>query len=143
MERLAGENGVAPSGVAVLFRLNQTLDRVDSMLSARLPSRERRPQLLTVHGSKGREFEAVFLCDLEEGVFPKKQVNGPTASWRARIADLLGITNDDHGEMGEEKRLFYVGVTRAKRFLWLVSVRNKELYGRTRRLEPSRFLRLI
>ncbi len=143
VERLAGENGVAPSGVAVLFRLNQTLDRVDSMLLARLPSRERRPQLLTVHKSKGREFEAVFLCDLEEGVFPKKQVHGATVSWRERMADLLGITNDDHGEMGEEKRLFYVGVTRAKRFLWLVSVRNKELYGRTRRLEPSRFLRLI
>ncbi|HMD67504.1 MAG TPA: ATP-dependent helicase [Chitinivibrionales bacterium] len=143
MERLAGENGVAPSGVAVLFRLNQTLDRVDSMLSALLVSCERRPQLLTVHGSKGREFEAVFLCDLEEGVFPKKQAHRTKVSWRERMADLLGITDDDRGEMGEEKRLFYVGVTRAKRFLWLVSVRNKELYGRTRRFEPSRFLRLI
>jgi DNA helicase II / ATP-dependent DNA helicase PcrA len=143
VEKLAGENGVMPSGIAVLFRLNQTLYKVDEMLSARLLSRERLPQLLTVHGSKGREFEAVFLCDLEEGIFPKKQANRPGASLRARIADLLGITHDDHGEMGEEKRLFYVGVTRAKRFLWLVSLRNKELYGRTRRFEPSRFLRLI
>jgi|WetSurMetagenome_2_1015567.scaffolds.fasta_scaffold00048_42 DNA helicase II / ATP-dependent DNA helicase PcrA len=143
VEGLVVRDKIAPSAVAVLFRLNQTLDRVKTMLASTFGSREERPQFLTVHGSKGREFEAVFLCDLEEGVFPKKQTERGRATWLGNIAEKPGIAGDDGESTAEERRLFYVGVTRAKRFLWLVSVKRKELYGRTRNLVPSRFVRLI
>jgi DNA helicase-2/ATP-dependent DNA helicase PcrA len=143
VRRLVSEDGVPMSDIAILFRLNQTLDRIGPMFAAGLGSCERLPHMLTVHGSKGREFDTVFLCDLEEGVFPKKQANSARGSWRQKVADLLGISGGDDGEMGEEKRLFYVGVTRAKRVLHLVSVRRKMLYGRTRTCAPSRFVRLV
>ncbi len=143
MQRLAAEHAVPLCGCAVLFRLNQTLDRIAPMLSAALANSGRPPQFLTVHGSKGREFDAVFVCDLEEGVFPKKQLYAGRPSLKRRIMDLLSIANDDDGDGEEERRLFYVGVTRARRFLCLCSVRRKMLYGRTRTCECSKFVRLV
>jgi DNA helicase-2/ATP-dependent DNA helicase PcrA len=143
MVALKAEHGISYSDCAVLFRLNQTLDKAAETLTAAPQFSSERPQLLTVHGSKGLEFDAVFLCDLEEGVFPKKKARAESRSLVTAITSVLWGAKDDADELGEEKRLFYVGITRAKRFLWLVSVRKKELYGRTRQLEPSRFLRLV
>jgi DNA helicase-2/ATP-dependent DNA helicase PcrA len=101
------------------------------------------PRLLTVHSAKGMEFTAVFLCDLEEGIFPDKRGASHNPSVLEMLAALLKRKKSGEDELEEEKRLFYVGVTRAQRFLWLVSVRKKELYGRTMRFEPSRFLKLV
>jgi superfamily I DNA/RNA helicase len=140
---LKAEHGIAFRECAVLFRLNQTLDKAAEALKSAPQFSNERPQLLTVHGSKGLEFDAVFLCDLEEGIFPKRKTRAGGRSLFTKIASVLHGAKDDADETVEEKRLFYVGITRAKRFLWLVSVRKKELYGRTRQLEPSRFLRLV
>jgi len=78
--------------------------------------------LSTVHGAKGLEFPVVFLVGLEEGTFPHYR-----ASYR--------------GTLDEERRLFYVGVTRAMEKLYLVHARRREINGELRMRDRSRFLR--
>lgn len=78
--------------------------------------------LMTMHAAKGLEFPYVYIVGLEEGVFPGEQ-----ARWN----------NDD---IEEERRLCYVGITRAKKELMLVSAGSRMLYGQTRRNMPSRFV---
>jgi DNA helicase-2/ATP-dependent DNA helicase PcrA len=78
---------------------------------------------MTLHNAKGLEFPVVFIAGLEEGVLPYFKANG----------------NDD--EMSEERRLFYVGMTRAKDLLLLTGARKRRLYSRIQEQEPSRFLR--
>jgi DNA helicase-2/ATP-dependent DNA helicase PcrA len=78
--------------------------------------------LMTVHSAKGLEFDAVFLGGLEEGVFPH------------------GRSRDDELALEEERRLCYVAVTRARRWLALSLARMRNLYGQTQVSTPSRFL---
>jgi DNA helicase-2/ATP-dependent DNA helicase PcrA len=80
------------------------------------------PTLLTVHMAKGLEFATVFIVGLEEGVFPHSRCM------------------DDPEEMAEERRLFYVGVTRAKDRLYLLRTYRRTLYGTEQMNQPSRFL---
>ena len=81
--------------------------------------------LMTAHSAKGLEFPVVFLVGLEEGVFPH------TASSR------------DAGGLEEERRLFYVGMTRAMERLYLTCARERRRYGPRSFAVPSRFLREI
>lgn len=78
--------------------------------------------LLTIHAAKGLEFPIVFLCGIEEHIFPH-----------------IRSMNDDM-ELEEERRLCYVGITRAKERLFLTRAQSRMLYGRTSYNEPSRFL---
>jgi DNA helicase-2/ATP-dependent DNA helicase PcrA len=80
------------------------------------------PTLLTLHAAKGLEFRAVFITGLEEGLFPHSR------------------SMDDPEQMAEERRLFYVGVTRAKERLYLLRTFRRTLYGESEIREPSRFL---
>ena len=79
--------------------------------------------LMTLHSAKGLEFEAVFLVGLEEGVFPHARA----------LEDEEGIE--------EERRLAYVGLTRAKRRLFLAWAAERRTGGYAGPREPSRFLR--
>ncbi|MBF0952699.1 MAG: ATP-binding domain-containing protein, partial [Alloprevotella tannerae] len=81
--------------------------------------------LMTVHAAKGLEFEAVFVTGLEDGLFP-----GTAAKYSAR-------------ELEEERRLFYVAVTRAKAHCFITYVKNRFIYGRSELREPSIFLQEI
>lgn len=81
--------------------------------------------LMTIHSAKGLEFEYVFLAGLEEGIFP---------------SELSRFTDED---LEEERRLCYVGITRAKKELYLSSSRSRMIFGRTQRNTPSRFLEEI
>ncbi|MDD2443579.1 MAG: DNA helicase PcrA [Desulfotomaculaceae bacterium] len=81
--------------------------------------------LMTLHSAKGLEFPVVFLIGLEEGVFPHSR----------------SLTEPD--EMEEERRLCYVGVTRARERLYLTNCRKRYLYGTERYNKPSRFLEEI
>lgn len=139
--------GIPLYEMAVLFRINETLDFTKREIINKLGADNVLPKLLTVHGSKGLEFPVVFLCDLEESVFPSYKIR---KSQRIRTwADLfkkIFLKRKKDGiecDFDEEKRLFYVGVTRAERFLYLLNVREKSMYGRKTFLKPSRFLKIV
>ena len=78
--------------------------------------------LMTMHSAKGLEFPYVFIIGMEDGVFP---------------GDLARYSEE---EMEEERRLCYVGITRAKKELYLSSSRSRMIFGQTRRNPPSCFL---
>ncbi len=80
------------------------------------------PTLLTLHAAKGLEFRVVFIVGLVDGMLPHSR------------------SFDDPEAMQEERRLFYVGITRAKDRLYLVYPQNRSAYGFTEPVEPSRFL---
>lgn len=81
--------------------------------------------LMTLHSSKGLEFPVVFLVGMEEGLFPHAR------------------TLMDETEVEEERRLCYVGITRAKEKLFLSSTKMRTIYGNTVTYPPSRFLQEI
>jgi superfamily I DNA/RNA helicase len=94
-----------------------------------LASKAESVRLLTLHAAKGLEFRAVFMPGLEQGVLPLDAgiLFGPGSG--------LGET-----DMAEERRLLYVGLTRASEVLCLSSARTRSVYGRTASLNPSGFL---
>ncbi|MCA1931884.1 DNA helicase II [Rheinheimera sp.] len=82
-------------------------------------------QLMTLHSAKGLEFPLVFVCGLEEGMFPSQQ------------------SGDDSERLEEERRLCYVGMTRAMQKLYLTHAESRRLYGQEQYNRPSRFIREI
>jgi DNA helicase-2/ATP-dependent DNA helicase PcrA len=98
--------------------------------------------LSTLHGSKGLEYEAVFLVGCEEGYLPHARTIDPRAT---DVVDRAGAPSASGPETGaadieEERRLFYVGVTRAKERLVLSRARSRVLRGKAVPRTPSRFL---
>ena len=85
---------------------------------------ENRVTLMTLHSAKGLEFPKVYLVGLEDGLFPS----------------MMSINSDDKTDMEEERRLCYVGMTRAKNELVITSARQRMVNGETRYCKPSRFL---
>ena len=81
--------------------------------------------LMTLHSAKGLEFETVFLVGMEEGIFPGYKSIG------------------EQQELEEERRLFYVGITRAKRFLYLTCAKKRTIFGSTSYNPISRFVKEI
>jgi DNA helicase-2/ATP-dependent DNA helicase PcrA len=144
-KRLSGEMGISISEMAALFRLNQTLDWVSEYWEKKNKHPDDCPQALTIHRSKGLEFPVVFLCDLEESVFPNYRLTEKTKIRTFSEAVKYCFTKHKKimCDFEEEKRLFYVGITRAQRVLYFVNCRFKSVYGRKRRFEPSRFLKLV
>lgn len=80
-------------------------------------------QLMTMHSAKGLEFPLVFIAGLEEGMFPSQQ------------------SQEDLSRLEEERRLCYVGMTRAMRKLYLCHAESRRLYGQEKYHKASRFLR--
>ncbi|NPV46872.1 MAG: UvrD-helicase domain-containing protein [Armatimonadetes bacterium] len=109
--------------------------REDSSLSAflehlalisdidRAENLDSRVSLLTLHSAKGLEFPIVFMVGLEEEVFPHRR------------------SMDDPFELEEERRLCYVGMTRAERMLYLSYANSRTVFGSRQRQQPSRFLK--
>jgi DNA helicase II / ATP-dependent DNA helicase PcrA len=81
--------------------------------------------LLTLHAAKGLEFKQVFIIGLDEGILPHSR------------------SKEDPEEMAEERRLFYVGITRARDQLYLVRAERRTTFGDFEYTEPSRFLENI
>ncbi|MEA3242833.1 MAG: 3'-5' exonuclease, partial [Pseudomonadota bacterium] len=82
-------------------------------------------QLMTLHSAKGLEFDTVFLCGLEEGLFPHKR------------------SVEEPGRLEEERRLCYVGITRAGKRLFLAYAQHRRLHGNESYCMPSRFINEI
>ncbi|HOJ15952.1 MAG TPA: 3'-5' exonuclease [Caldisericia bacterium] len=78
--------------------------------------------LMTLHSAKGLEFPVVFLVGLEEGIFPHY------------------LSNNNNNALEEERRLCYVGITRAKEELYLSYALSRELYGKVNKFSRSRFI---
>ncbi len=107
-------------------------------------------QVMTLHASKGLEFEAVFLPALEDGLLPMVGLGqlGCRDAEEASQDGVLGppssaplsLPSNFLGDLEEERRLFYVGLTRARQWLFLSHAEKRNLFGRTLRLKPSRFL---
>ena len=93
-------------------------------------------QVMTLHAAKGLEFDTVFLPALEDGLLPFAGAGFLTGSAAGNGED--GGLND--AALAEERRLFYVGLTRARRRLYLSHAGRRDMYGRELRLPPSRFL---
>ncbi|MBU6247450.1 MAG: DNA helicase II [Xanthomonadaceae bacterium] len=79
-------------------------------------------QLMTLHSAKGLEFPVVFLVGMEEGLFPSQR------------------SVDDEGRLEEERRLAYVGITRARQKLFLTHAESRRMHGTEMLARPSRFL---
>ncbi|HGX92759.1 MAG TPA: DNA helicase II, partial [Candidatus Tenderia sp.] len=79
-------------------------------------------QLMTLHSAKGLEFPMVFLCGVEEGLFPHK------------------MSMEEPGRLEEERRLCYVGITRAEKILYITLAEQRRLYGQEHFSAPSRFI---
>ncbi len=82
-------------------------------------------QMMTLHSAKGLEFPVVFITGMEEGLFPHQ------------------MSMDDPGRLEEERRLCYVGLTRAMQQLYLTHAESRRLFGDDKMNPPSRFLREI
>ncbi len=141
------EEGISIGDTALLFRLNDTREHAKRYWEYAFRGHVH-PHFLTVHSAKGLEFPIVFLCDLEEGVLPNYRLRGSVRrSGPAQWARMLlmpgrrGLMIDC--DIAEEQRLFYVGVTRAQKRLYLLSCASKKTRGTTHRFVPSRFLRLV
>jgi DNA helicase-2/ATP-dependent DNA helicase PcrA len=85
-------------------------------------SRAAQALLMTMHSAKGLEFPVVVLAGMEEGLFPHSRAL------------------EDEAELEEERRLCYVGITRARRALYLTSAMRRRVFGEYQSTEPSRFL---
>ncbi len=78
--------------------------------------------LMTMHAAKGLEFKVVFLIGMEEGIMPHS------------------MSLNEESELEEERRLCYVGITRAKERLYITNAKRRMLFGNTNMNPPSRFI---
>jgi DNA helicase II / ATP-dependent DNA helicase PcrA len=104
--------------------LGAFLEHVSLVMDADQAGNGDRVSLMTLHGAKGLEFDAVFLPGWEEGLFPHQR------------------SLDENGQEGleEERRLAYVGITRARRWLTISFAQNRRVHGSWQSAMPSRFL---
>jgi DNA helicase-2/ATP-dependent DNA helicase PcrA len=104
--------------------LNGFVDRLSLLSDAdeEAGTRDARVWMMTLHSAKGLEFPVVILAGLEEGLFPHSR------------------SRDDEEELEEERRLCYVGMTRARSRLVLTGAARRRIYGEYQSSEPSRFI---
>ena len=108
-----------------LGKLEMFLESISLVTDLDAIDQSRAVTLMTLHNAKGLEYPAVFLTGLEDGVFPHMRALG------------------DPAELEEERRLCYVGITRAERRLYLTRAWSRNLWGQNNYNGPSRFLKEI
>jgi DNA helicase-2/ATP-dependent DNA helicase PcrA len=109
------EPGASLGGFVDRLSLLSDADEAEGAADARV-------MMMTLHSAKGLEFPVVFIAGLEEGLFPHSR------------------SSEDQAELEEERRLCYVGMTRARRKLYLGSANRRRWYGEYRPSSPSRFI---
>ena len=123
--RLQNLQELVNSAISYPFSRHGLLDFLDSIeldrsLAEQNDDSSDAVTLITLHNTKGLEFNRVIITGLENGIFPREEKVGE--------------------ELEEERRLFYVGITRAKNELYITSCAMRRWYGRTQPMMPSRFL---
>ncbi len=104
--------------------LSMFLEEISLMTDVdQLDDQEDRVVLMTLHSAKGLEFDNVFMVGVEEGLFPGMQSMG------------------NPEDIEEERRLMYVGITRARKKLYILHAAQRMIYGKTGYYQPSRFIR--
>ena len=119
MQELANNASLYPLNMDGLLEFLDSIE-LDRTLASQTEEGLDRVTLITLHNTKGLEFSRVIIIGLEQGIFPRGDKSG--------------------GELEEERRLFYVGITRAKDELYVTSCATRRLYGRTEFMQPSVFL---
>lgn len=105
--------------------INEFLEEVALVADVdRMDDSENRVTLMTLHSAKGLEFPRVYLSGMEDGLFPS----------------MMSISSDDKEDVEEERRLCYVGITRAQKFLMMTAARQRMVNGETRYSKTSRFI---
>lgn len=102
--------------------LSDFLTGVALMQEERNADNAKKLNLMTLHSAKGLEFDAVFISGVEENLMPHSR-----SAYSSE-------------ELEEERRLCYVGMTRAKKYLWLLFTKQRTLWGEKREIVPSRFI---
>ncbi len=120
MEELANYAAKFPCTIQGLIDFLDTIN-LDRVLSDGMNDEADSVTLITLHNTKGLEFERVIITGLENGIFPRE--------------DKIG------SDLEEERRLFYVGITRAKKELTVTSCKTRRLYGRFQEMMPSIFIK--
>jgi DNA helicase-2/ATP-dependent DNA helicase PcrA len=121
IEELVSAAADYPGGKEGLVQFLEEIELDRARISERDEESGDRVTLITMHNTKGLEFDRVIITGLEEGIFP-------------------GFRNDLEEELEEERRIFYVALTRARKELYLTSCRTRKVWGRTMHLTASRFL---
>lgn len=117
------QDGAAQTGVAVMQEyLSQLVLNSKEEEDKDKESDQNAVTVMTLHGAKGLEFPIVFLVGLEDGYLPHQR------------------TIDEGTDLSEERRLFYVGITRAKDELYLIRAKNRIRYGKAIPRNPCRFM---
>ncbi len=124
-QRVANMQELANNASLYPLNMDGLLEFLDSIeLDRTLASQEEegldRVTLITLHNTKGLEFKRVIITGLEQGIFPRGDKSA--------------------AELEEERRLFYVGITRAQDELYITSCAARRMYGRTEFMQPSVFL---
>lgn len=112
-------------GLSDFDSLDIFLEHVSLVMEQWQGEDQERVSLMTLHAAKGLEFEAVFLSGWEEGIFPHVR------------------SRENRRDLEEERRLAYVGLTRARRLLYITYAMSRRLHGRVEVQRPSSFLQLL
>lgn len=121
LDELVSTVSLYPDGIEGLRSFLETLELDPSTVGRLDPLTQSGVTLITMHNTKGLEFERVIISGMEEGLFPGR-----------------ACESDD--DLEEERRIFYVSITRAKRELYLTCCRRRSIWGQSNWQMPSRFL---
>jgi DNA helicase-2/ATP-dependent DNA helicase PcrA len=124
LEELATAASNYPNGREGMEAFLEDLELDRARIAGKDPAKEPGVTLITMHNTKGLEFDRVIITGMEEGLFPSRP-------------------DEKDDELEEERRILYVSITRAKRELYFTSCRRRTIWGRTVPQQPSRFLNEI
>jgi DNA helicase-2/ATP-dependent DNA helicase PcrA len=122
LDELIGAASVYPRGREGLTAFLEDLELDRSRLAGEDPANQPGVTLITMHNTKGLEFDRVIITGMEEGLFPSRP-------------------DEKDDELEEERRIFYVSITRARKEIYFTSCRRRFMWGRSTVQMPSRFLR--
>jgi DNA helicase II / ATP-dependent DNA helicase PcrA len=122
LEAMVSDMAIYEAGAAGLEKYLEAVALASPLDVSAALGEEARVTLITLHNTKGLEFDRVIITGLEEGIFPHDSSSGSAE------------------DLEEERRIFYVGITRARERLLMTWCLNRRIFGRTTEMAPSRFL---